>query len=43
MLGSVKKPGRYMLTSRSDSIMTMISRAESENTDAAAPGPDEFS
>jgi protein involved in polysaccharide export with SLBB domain len=26
VLGSVKKPGRFMLTSRSDTIMTMISR-----------------
>jgi protein involved in polysaccharide export with SLBB domain len=38
VLGSVKKPGRYMLTSRSDTIMTMISRAGGLNTDAAAPG-----
>ena len=37
VLGSVKKPGRYMLTSRSDTIMTMISRAGGLNTDAAAP------
>ena len=37
MLGSVKKPGRYMLTSRSDTIMTMISRAGGLNTDAVAP------
>jgi len=27
VLGSVKTPGRYMLTSRSDTVMTMISRA----------------
>ena len=37
VLGSVKKPGRYMLASRSDTIMTMISRAGGLNTDAAAP------
>jgi polysaccharide export outer membrane protein len=37
VLGSVKKPGRYMLTSRSDTIMTMISRAGGLNTDATAP------
>lgn len=37
VLGSVKRPGRYMLTSRSDTIMTMISRAGGLNTDAAAP------
>ena len=37
VLGSVKKPGRYMLTSRSDTIMTIISRAGGLNTDATAP------
>jgi polysaccharide biosynthesis/export protein len=37
VVGSVKKPGRYMLTSRSDTIMTMIGRAGGLNTDAAAP------
>jgi polysaccharide biosynthesis/export protein len=36
VLGAVKKPGRYMLTSRSDTIMTMISRAGGLNTDASA-------
>jgi len=35
VLGSVKKPGRYMLASRTDSIMTMISRAGGLNDDAA--------
>jgi protein involved in polysaccharide export with SLBB domain len=36
VLGSVKKPGRFMLTSRSDTIMTMISRAGGLTKDAAA-------
>jgi polysaccharide biosynthesis/export protein len=36
VLGAVKKPGRFMLTSRSDTIMTMISRAGGLNTDASA-------
>lgn len=36
VLGAVKKPGRFMLTSRSDTIMTMISRAGGLTTDAAA-------
>ena len=36
VLGAVKKPGRFMLTSRSDTIMTMISRAGGLNPDAAA-------
>jgi polysaccharide export outer membrane protein len=36
VLGSVKKPGRYMLTSHSDTIMTMLSRAKGMNEDAAA-------
>jgi polysaccharide export outer membrane protein len=35
VLGSVKKPGRYMLASRTDSIMTMISRAGGFNDGAA--------
>ena len=35
VLGSVKKPGRYMLASRTDSIMTMISRAGGLNDDAS--------
>ncbi len=48
VLGSVKKPGRYMLASRTDSIMTMISRAGGLNDDASsrimlfpAPRPEE--
>jgi len=36
VLGSVKKPGRFMLTSPSDTIMTMISRAGGLTADAAA-------
>ena len=36
VLGAVKKPGRFMLTSHSDTIMTMISRAGGLTTDAAA-------
>jgi len=36
VLGAVKKPGRFMLTSRSDTIMTMISRAGGLTADAAA-------
>jgi polysaccharide export outer membrane protein len=36
VLGSVKTPGRYMLASRSDTIMTMISRAGGM-TEGAAP------
>jgi polysaccharide export outer membrane protein len=36
VLGSVKKPGRFMLTSPSDTIMTMIGRAGGLTTDAAA-------
>jgi polysaccharide biosynthesis/export protein len=44
VLGAVKAPGRYMMTSRSDSIMTMISRAGGTTGDAGAqiiliPGP----
>lgn len=35
VLGAVKKPGRFMLTSRSDTIMTMISRAGGFTADAA--------
>jgi polysaccharide biosynthesis/export protein len=35
VLGSVKKPGRYMLASHTDSIMTMISRAGGLNDDAS--------
>jgi polysaccharide export outer membrane protein len=35
VLGSVKNPGRYMLASRTDSIMTMISRAGGLNDDAS--------
>jgi polysaccharide export outer membrane protein len=46
VLGAVKKPGRYMLTSRSDNILTMISRARGMNEDAASrivliPAPSE--
>jgi polysaccharide export outer membrane protein len=36
VLGAVKKPGRFMLTSRSDTIMTLISRAGGLTADAAA-------
>ena len=36
VLGSVKRPGRYMLTSHSDTIMTMVSRAGGLTSDAAA-------
>jgi polysaccharide export outer membrane protein len=36
VLGSVKKPGRIMLTSHTDTIMTMISRAGGLTPDAAA-------
>ena len=36
VLGSVKTPGRYMLASRSDTIMTMISRAGGMSQDAAS-------
>jgi protein involved in polysaccharide export with SLBB domain len=35
VLGSVKRPGRYMLASHTDSIMTMISRAGGLNDDAS--------
>ena len=36
VLGAVKTPGRYMLTSRLDTIMTMISRAGGRTEDAAS-------
>jgi polysaccharide biosynthesis/export protein len=36
VLGSVKNPGRYMLASHSDTIMTMISRAGGMTEDAAS-------
>lgn len=36
VLGSVKRPGRFMLASRSDTIMTMIGRAGGLTADAAA-------
>jgi len=36
VLGAVKTPGRYMLTSRSDTIMTMISRAGGRTDDSAS-------
>jgi protein involved in polysaccharide export with SLBB domain len=36
VLGAVKRPGRYMLTSHSDTIMTMVSRAGGLMSDAAA-------
>lgn len=36
VLGAVKTPGRYMLASRSDTIMTMISRAGGRTEDAAS-------
>ena len=36
VLGSVKTPGRYMLASRSDTIMTMISRAGGMTEGAAS-------
>jgi len=36
VLGSVKTPGRYMLTSRDDTIMTMIGRAGGLTEDAAS-------
>lgn len=36
VLGSVKTPGRYMLASPSDTIMTMISRAGGTTEDAAS-------
>ncbi len=36
VLGSVKTPGRYMLASRSDTIMTMIGRAGGLTEDAAS-------
>ena len=36
VLGSVKNPGRYMLASRSDTIMTMISRAGGMTEEAAS-------
>jgi protein involved in polysaccharide export with SLBB domain len=35
VLGSVKRPGRYMLASHTDSIMAMISRAGGLNDDAS--------
>jgi protein involved in polysaccharide export with SLBB domain len=35
VLGSVKRPGRYMLASHTDSVMTMISRAGGLNDDAS--------
>lgn len=45
VLGAVKTPGRYMLASPSDTIMTMISRAGGTTEDAASriiliPAPD---
>jgi polysaccharide biosynthesis/export protein len=36
VLGSVKTPGRYVLASRSDTLMTMIGRAGGMTEDAAA-------
>jgi protein involved in polysaccharide export with SLBB domain len=36
VLGAVKTPGRYMLTSRSDTLMTMVSRAGGVTEGAAA-------
>jgi polysaccharide export outer membrane protein len=36
VLGSVKTPGRYMLASRYDTIMTMIARAGGRTEDAAS-------
>jgi polysaccharide biosynthesis/export protein len=36
ILGAVKTPGRYMLTSRSDTLMTMISRAGGISEGAAS-------
>ncbi len=36
VLGAVKTPGRYMMTSRSDSIMTMISRSGGMTVEAAS-------
>jgi polysaccharide export outer membrane protein len=36
VLGAVKTPGRYMLASRSDTVMTMISRAGGMAEDAAS-------
>jgi polysaccharide biosynthesis/export protein len=36
VLGAVKTPGRYMLTSHSDTIMTMISRAGGRTDDSAS-------
>jgi len=36
VLGAVKQPGRYMLSSQTDTIMTMISRAGGLNGDAAS-------
>jgi polysaccharide biosynthesis/export protein len=36
VLGSVRTPGRYMLTSRADTIMTMIGRAGGLTEDAAS-------
>ncbi len=36
VLGAVKTPGRYMMTSRSDSIMTMISRSGGMTGEAAS-------
>jgi polysaccharide export outer membrane protein len=36
VLGSVKSPGRYMLASRSDTLMTMIGRAGGMTEDAAS-------
>jgi polysaccharide biosynthesis/export protein len=36
VLGAVKTPGRYMMTSRSDSIMTMISRSGGTTGEAAS-------
>ena len=36
VLGAVKTPGRYMMTSRSDSIMTMIGRSGGMTVEAAS-------
>jgi polysaccharide export outer membrane protein len=36
VLGAVKNPGRYMIASRSDSVMTMISRSGGTSVDAAS-------
>lgn len=48
VIGSVKRPGRYMLASREDTLMSLISRAGGFSEDAAsrvilvpAPVPDE--